>query len=210
MAWMAGSSWSPTRSRVKIFSYKPWLVGEIEVTGAQGREQGKGVIGKLPGCDDRDAAARLIGASIQLRRSALPKAKNGEIYWADLEGLDVVTTLGVALGKVSHLFSTGANDVLVAHDGERERLIPYVTGQFVQDVDLAGGAITVDWDPDFKCASTSSRCFPDFVANAPESVWWAGLRRAVCWRYTSGTCAITPPMRTGVSTSACSAAVRAW
>jgi 16S rRNA processing protein RimM len=140
---------SYTQPRLKIFSYQPWLVGEIEVAGAQGREQGKGVIGKLPGCDDRDTAARLIGASIQVRRSVLPRPKRGEIYWADLEGLDVVTTHGVALGKVSHLFSTGANDVLVVRDGERERLIPYVTKQFVSEVDLKAGRISVDWDPDF-------------------------------------------------------------
>ncbi len=140
---------SYTEPRTRIFSYKPWLVGEVEVAGAQGREQGKGLIGKLHGCDDRDAAARLIGATIRIRRSALPKPKRGEFYWADLEGLEVITTEGVVLGRVSHLFATGANDVLVVRDGERERLIPYVTKQFVREVDLKAGRITVDWDPDF-------------------------------------------------------------
>ena len=140
---------SYTEPRLALFAYKPWLIGDKEIAGANGREQGKGIIAKLPGCDDRDAAARLIGATIQVRRSALAKPKRGEIYWADLEGLDVVTAQGVALGKVSHLFSTGANDVLVVHDGERERLIPYVTQQFVCEVDLKVGRITVDWDPEF-------------------------------------------------------------
>jgi 16S rRNA processing protein RimM len=144
---------SYTEPRTRIFSYTPWLVkiadSELEFTGVQGREQGKGLIGKLRGCDDRDAAARLVGAAIQVRRSVLPKPKRGEIYWADLEGLDVVTPHGVALGKISHLFSTGANDVLVVRDGERERLIPYVTGQFVKKVDLDAGRVTVDWDPEF-------------------------------------------------------------
>jgi len=140
---------SYTEPRLSIFRYQPWLVGDKEISGAQGREQGKGLIGKLPGCDDRDAAARLIGVTIQVRRSALSKPKRGEIYWADLEGLHVVTTEGVALGKVSHLFSTGANDVLVVIDGERERLIPYVMTQFVREVDLQAGRITVDWDPEF-------------------------------------------------------------
>jgi 16S rRNA processing protein RimM len=144
---------SYTQPRLALFRYKPWLLtiagAEREVESAQGREQGKGLIGKLPGCDDRDAAARLVGATIQVRRSALPKPKRGEIYWADLEGLDVTTTEGVVLGKVSHLFATGANDVLVVRDGERERMIPYVTGQFVQEVDLKTGRITVDWDPEF-------------------------------------------------------------
>jgi len=140
---------SYTEPRLRIFSYMPWLVGGKEISGAQGREQGKGLIGKLPGCDDRDTAAALIGAEIKVQRSALPQPKRGEYYWADLEGLEVVTVDGVGLGKVSHLFATGANDVLVVRDGERERLIPYVAKQFVQQVDLEAGRITVDWDPDF-------------------------------------------------------------
>ena len=140
---------SYTEPRVALFAYRPWLIGDKELTDGQGREQGKGLIGKLPGCDDRDAAARLIGATIQVRRSVLPAPKRGEIYWADLEGLEVVTTNGVALGKVTHLFATGANDVLVVRDGERERLIPYVAKQFVAEVDLKAGRITVDWDPEF-------------------------------------------------------------
>ena len=70
------------------------------------------------------------------------KSENFNIYTTDLgeEGVD--------LGKVSHLFATGANDVLVVC-GERERLIPFVTGQFVKEVDLKAGRITVDWDADF-------------------------------------------------------------
>ena len=60
----------------------------------------------------------------------------------------MVTRDGVALGRVDHLFETGANDVLVVQ-GDRERLIPYLPEQVVLEVDLAGGRIRVDWDPDF-------------------------------------------------------------
>lgn len=141
-----------TEPRMAIFAYRPWRLAlhgaEREVASAQGHEQGKGMVAKLPHCDDRDAAAKLVGAEIRVPRSALPKPKRGEFYWADMEGLDVVTVDGAPLGKVSHLFATGANDVLVVQ-GERERLIPYVTGQFVKRVDLDAGRITVDWDPDF-------------------------------------------------------------
>ena len=61
----------------------------------------------------------------------------------------MVNLEGVDLGNVSHLFSTGANDVLVARDSERERMIPFVRPQYVTDIDLATRTITVDWDPDF-------------------------------------------------------------
>jgi 16S rRNA processing protein RimM len=33
--------------------------------------------------------------------------------------------------------------------GERERLIPFLTGLVVKDIDLTQGLLTVDWDPDF-------------------------------------------------------------
>jgi len=49
---------------------------------------------------------------------------------------------------VSGILSTGANDVLVVN-GERERLIPFIIGQFVKEVDLDTGTLKVDWDADF-------------------------------------------------------------
>ena len=144
---------SYTEPRVQIFKYRPWLLkrpdGEMEIDRAQGRAQGKGLVAALPGVGDRDAAADLIGAEIWVWRSALPRAKRGEYYWVDLEGADVVTTEGMVLGTVSHLFATGANDVMVVRDGERERMIPFVLNKFVHEVDLNAGRITVDWDPDF-------------------------------------------------------------
>jgi 16S rRNA processing protein RimM len=141
-----------TEPRENIFRYRPWTLrgpgGERQVTQLQGRAQAKGVIAHLDGVDDRDAAAVLVGTEIWVPRAVLPKARKGEYYWADLEGLAVRTVEGVDLGRVSHLFATGANDVLVVR-GERERLIPFVPGQAVVKVDLDAGLVEVDWDPAF-------------------------------------------------------------
>jgi len=60
----------------------------------------------------------------------------------------VVTLSGELLGTVDHLIETGANDVLVVK-GDREHLVPFISGQVVIDVDLAAGEIRVDWDKDF-------------------------------------------------------------
>ena len=144
---------SYTEPRTQIFSYQPWLLksasGESEISGCRGRAQGKGIVATLPEIGDRDQAARLIGSEIWVRRSALPKSKRGEYYWADLEGLEVVTVEGALLGRVSHLIATGANDVLVVTDGKRERLIPFVLDDYVKHVDFDTARITVDWDPEF-------------------------------------------------------------
>lgn len=113
-----------------------------------GRLHGKGVLAQLAGCDDRDVARALIGAEIAVPREAMPDPGPGHFYWADLEGLTVVTVAGVMLGKIDHLIETGANDVLVVK-GERERLVPYAWDAVVKSIDLDRGVMTVDWDPEF-------------------------------------------------------------
>jgi 16S rRNA processing protein RimM len=106
------------------------------------------LVAAIPDCVDRDRAAALVGAEIWVERGRLPRAKPGEFYWCDLEGLEVVNEAGIVLGTVSHLFATGANDVLVVK-GERERLIPYVPGEVVKQVDLEAQRMRVDWDAEF-------------------------------------------------------------
>ncbi len=142
-----------TEPRLQIFRYQPWLLksadGEQEIRGGRGREQGKGLVARLPEVEDRDAAARLVGSEIWISRGLLPRPKAGEFYWTDLEGLEVVTTQGVVLGRISHLLATGANDVMVVRDAGRERLLPFVLEDCIRQVDLDAGRVTVDWDPEF-------------------------------------------------------------
>ena len=143
---------SYTEPRENLFRYKPWIVcsasGDRTVDKPTGRIQGHGIVAQLPQVADRDAAAALIGAEILVDRATLPEAKQGEYYWSDLEGLEVKLEDGTSLGTVSHLFSTGANDVLVVR-GLRERLLPYLPGDVVKKVDLERRVIEVDWDPEF-------------------------------------------------------------
>lgn len=144
---------SHTQPRENILSYATWylkmqgswVARELET----GRIHGKGIVAKLRGCDDRDAAATLMRCDVAIHRDQLPQAAPGEYYWADLEGLRVTNLQGVELGVVEHLLETGANDVLVVKRDQEERLIPFVQGQFVTKIDLEAGEMTVDWDPDF-------------------------------------------------------------
>lgn len=146
---------SHTEPRERIVRYSPWLVRSNGPAGKQwrsmeviaGKRHGKGVVARLESIEDRDAAAALMEAEIAVHRDQLPELEPGDYYWTDLEGLAVVTTEGVALGRVDHLIETGSNDVLVVQ-GERERLIPY-TDDAVVEVDLEAETIQVDWDPEF-------------------------------------------------------------
>ena len=142
-----------TEPRENILDFDGWILEQAgsrrRVEMEQGRRQGKGIVAKLRGVDDRDAASALIGAEIGVPRSALPPCEAGEYYWTDLEGLVVQNLEGVRLGIVDHLLATGANDVLVLR-GDEERLIPFVSPDVVRRVDLDAGTIVVDWEPDFE------------------------------------------------------------
>ena len=145
--------YAETREREEILRYKPWYLrqsaGWQVVKPLEGRVQSSGVVvARLEGIESIDAARTLIDAEIAVKRAQLPKLKRGEYYWSDLEGMRVVNVEGAELGTVSHLFATGANDVLVVKDSERERLVPF-TKDAVKKVDLEAREIRVDWDPEF-------------------------------------------------------------
>lgn len=148
--------YSFTQPVENIFRYTPWhlrrvkqgeeVIDELVVTDS--RCEGKRLLARFAGIEDRDLAAELAGAEIFVERRQFADTAQGEHYWSDLVGLPVETADGRLLGKVDSLLETGANDVLVI-DGEKRCLVPFVAGQVVKTVDLDAGRIVVDWDPDF-------------------------------------------------------------
>lgn len=141
---------SLTEPREAIFEYQPWLLGDSlrEVRLKQGKRHGNRLIALLKDTESREQAQALVNQPIAVFRDQFPDLPRGEFYWADLLGLTVRLADGTELGTIDNMLATGANDVMVVR-GERERLIPFVPGQYVKDVDLAAGVVTVDWDPDF-------------------------------------------------------------
>ena len=141
-----------TDVRESILNYSPWLLKKDSETKwvavIDGNLQGKTVVAQLDGVNDRDQAASLMGWDIFITPDQLPKAAKDEYYWSDLIGLHVETDLGVQLGVVEGLLETGANDVLIVK-GDRERVIPFLQGQTIVNIDLDTGRMIVDWDPDF-------------------------------------------------------------
>jgi 16S rRNA processing protein RimM len=141
---------SLTEPREAIFEYQPWLLGDSreEVMIQQGKKHGKHLIAMLEEVDGRDQAEDLVNRSVAVYRDQLPELPETEYYWTDLVGLSVQLADGTGLGTIERMLATGANDVMVTQ-GERERLIPFVRGQYVKSVNLIEGIIVVDWDPDF-------------------------------------------------------------
>jgi 16S rRNA processing protein RimM len=141
-----------TEPRSNLIEYRDWLLDaagrRLPVRVEDAAMAGGNVIAKLAGIDDRDRAMALVGAPVFVERAELPPCAPGEYYWADLEGLEVRSLTGTVLGEVAGLMATGANDVIVL-SGPGTRLIPYLPGQIVRQVDLVAGVIIVDWDETF-------------------------------------------------------------
>ena len=147
-----------------LFSTKRWYLqpsergpkvfaGTVLLRIREAKEHSDSIVAQADAVEDRNGAEALRGARIFVPRSSFPTAGNDEYYWVDLLGLDVVNREGVALGRVKELLSTGPQTVLVLEftsetDAAAERMIPFVSA-FVDEVDLAGRRITVDWQPDY-------------------------------------------------------------
>jgi len=112
-----------------------------EVSVTEARRQGRLWAIRVEGVVDRTGAEGWVGAEVLVEREALGEAGENRHYWADLEGLPVVTVAGEAVGTVTGLYETGGVDVLVVKGGRGEVLIPLAP---YVEVDRAGRRIVVD------------------------------------------------------------------
>lgn len=123
----------------------------------QAKEHGDGVVACAQEIPDRTAAEALKGARLFVSRSSFPSTSDGEYYWVDLIGLQVLNREDQLLGTVADLMDNGAQTVLrVTREGVDaagasrvvETLIPFVAA-FVDDVSLEERRIRVDWGLDY-------------------------------------------------------------
>jgi len=147
---------SDCRPRESLFQYRQFIARQngrpdIALQLLRGQTSGKGLVAAFTGINDRDQALALGGYTLYISRDQLPAPQDGEYYWADLIGLRVENRQGIALGRVSELFETGANDILVvkADNSKAEILIPFVRPRYVEAIDLANGLMRVDWETEW-------------------------------------------------------------
>ena len=142
---------SNTSPRENIVNYSPWILeqgDEYRTLAVTGRLQGKNVLARLDGFENRNQAEEIKGCRIFIEPAQLPQLEAGDYYWSDLIGLEVESLQGEPLGVIASMLETGADDVMVL-SGERERLIPFVIDQIVHEVDLDQRRLVVDWSPEF-------------------------------------------------------------
>ena len=146
--WVKVISYTDTLEN--ILSYKEWFIinkeGKKPFSIEDFRIQGKKIIVKLDGIQDRNSAEDLKNKEILVSRIELPKLEKNTYYWNDLLDLPVLDKKGTQIGKVDSLFETGSNDVLVIVNENKERLlVPFIMEEVIKKVDLVKEFISIDW-----------------------------------------------------------------
>ncbi|HEY3345363.1 MAG TPA: ribosome maturation factor RimM [Anaerolineaceae bacterium] len=113
------------------------------------RSSDKALLIRLEGILDRDQAALLRGNEVSIQGNSLPELPDGEYYYHQLIGLQVIDESGAVLGVLEQILETGANDVYVVkpEDGP-EVLLPAIES-VILSVDLQNRRMTVrpqTWD----------------------------------------------------------------
>ena len=125
-----------------------WSIGGKEYPVEQVKEHSGTLLAKLAGLESREAALKLKGSKVFVRREALPEPEAGHYYLADLVGLEVVNQEGVALGFVKRWVFNGAQDVMEVARNGKLRLLPWIP-EVVKHVDLPRRKIEVEWGADW-------------------------------------------------------------
>lgn len=139
--------------RVRSFTAEPQaIVGYGPLQDEQGAERfalelvgtGKGVlIARIAGVQDRNAAERLKGLRLYVRRAALPAPGAEEFYQADLVGLQALLGDGTRLGGVRAVHDFGAGAILeIENEAGKSMMVPFTTAA-VPHIDVAGGKLVV-------------------------------------------------------------------
>jgi 16S rRNA processing protein RimM len=108
------------------------------------RVSAKGVVARIAGVGDRNAAEALRGTRLYIDRARLPSAGEDEFYHADLIGLSVEDESGQAIGTVAAIVNYGAGDLLefkLAGQNVTE-LVPF-TNAFVPVIEIEKRRVVV-------------------------------------------------------------------
>lgn len=105
------------------------------------RVHGAVVLLRFEGDDSPEAAQRRIGRLLAVPESEALPLPEGSFYPWQIEGARVVTEDGREVGRIARI-ETGAQELWVVADGDREHLIPAVP-EIVIDVDLAAGRVVI-------------------------------------------------------------------
>lgn len=107
----------------------------------------RGLLVKFEALDDRAAVEPLAQRYLLVPAGELEPLGEGEVFYHQLLGLEVVTGTGDVVGRVREVYETEPAHLLeVRADGGKEHLIPF-SDRIVRKVDLEAGRLVIKPPP---------------------------------------------------------------
>ncbi len=121
-------AWSDTPEGLDsyAFFYIKSKTGMEELSKQYLKVQSPMVIIKFKNIDTVEDALLLKNKVLYVKKSDMPPLPEGKHYLFELLGMKVCLPNGEILGKVKEVMQTGANDVYIVSNGEKEYLLPAI------------------------------------------------------------------------------------
>ncbi|MBE3595496.1 MAG: ribosome maturation factor RimM [Hydrogenibacillus sp.] len=126
-----------------LYVFPPKAETPLPVEVAHVRPHKRMLLVKFKGYDTISSVEPWKGGFIKVAEEDRRPLSEGEFYFDQIIGLDVVDEDRRPIGRVKEILQPGANDVwVVERPGKRDLLVPYID-EVVRAVDLDGGRIVV-------------------------------------------------------------------
>ncbi len=119
-----------------------WVAG-ARYTVRHARPHRKSLLLELEGINSLGQAEALRGRLLEVPERELAQLAEDQYFRFQLVGMDVVYRDGEALGRITEVLETGANDVYIVQSQESELLLPAID-TVIKEVDVAGQRMVVE------------------------------------------------------------------
>ena len=127
-----------------LLEYKNLFHENGEKICAQLNQKNKKILATLNGLTSIDDVAYLVNKMIYISKNELPTLNDGEFYWEDLIGMNVINHSGTKLGAIEKIENHGATDLIFIKTTKDDLIIPFIK-DFIQDVDLEKKQLVLNW-----------------------------------------------------------------
>lgn len=134
-----------------------WLLAgatPLELTVQEVKRHADSILAKWAGCESKEAADALKGATIAVARSDFPALDEDEHYLNDMvgyrvinrQGLELGTICGVRSGDVENRSGAAAQWLEVSVGDQRDALLIPLVDRYVEGIEPEFRLIRVDWE----------------------------------------------------------------
>ena len=106
----------------------------------------RGFLVRFEGVQDRSGMEGLLGRYVMRSMDQIEELEEGETFYHDLLGMEVVTVDGQRVGEVIEVYELRPADLLEVRGPERDFMIPYIA-EMVQSVSVEENRIVLDPPP---------------------------------------------------------------